>query len=99
MDMLGWLVQWYKRNCNGEWEHFYGIKIETLDNPGWYVRIDLSETNYQQSDVKILEDDSAENDWIKCSITNNVFEGFGDSSKLENILEHFKKIVETGNSL
>ena len=29
------LQKWYKSQCNGDWEHSFGIKIETLDNPGW----------------------------------------------------------------
>ncbi|MDE6471389.1 MAG: immunity 53 family protein [Eubacterium sp.] len=34
MDVLNWLQEWYRQNCTDEWEHFYGIKIDTLDNPG-----------------------------------------------------------------
>ncbi len=33
--------------CDGEWEHDYGIKIETLDNPGWLVSIDLLGTDLE----------------------------------------------------
>ncbi|MXO49281.1 hypothetical protein GRI69_13560 [Erythrobacter vulgaris] len=43
-DNLEWLTNWYVRECNNDWEHSYGIKIETLDNPGWTVEIDLRET-------------------------------------------------------
>jgi hypothetical protein len=43
------LVQrWYAAHCDGEWEHQYGIKIETLDNPGWRVTIDLTNTELQE---------------------------------------------------
>jgi hypothetical protein len=28
------LEAWYASRCDGEWEHGYGISIETLDNPG-----------------------------------------------------------------
>ena len=35
------LSDWYESNCNDDWEHGYGVKIETLDNPGWLVQIDL----------------------------------------------------------
>jgi len=43
-DNLDWLMNWYVRECNNDWEHSYGIKIETLDNPGWTIEIDLRET-------------------------------------------------------
>lgn len=41
--MLKWLENWYSSNCDGDWEHGYGIRIETLDNPVWAVRINLEE--------------------------------------------------------
>jgi hypothetical protein len=33
IDVLGWLEQWYQQQCDDEWEHHYGVTIETLDNP------------------------------------------------------------------
>ena len=33
-NMLEWLMNWYESNCDGDWEHSYGVKIESLDNPG-----------------------------------------------------------------
>lgn len=44
MNMIAWLSEWYKSNCDGDWEHYYGIKIDTIDNPGWKVDIDLVDT-------------------------------------------------------
>lgn len=43
-DHLSWLMQWYAAECNSDWEHSYGVKIDTLDNPGWTLKIDLRET-------------------------------------------------------
>ena len=37
-------MRWYLAECNGDWEHSYGIEIGTLDNPGWTLKIDLRET-------------------------------------------------------
>ncbi|ANK12735.1 immunity 53 family protein [Erythrobacter neustonensis] len=44
---LDWLANWYVRECNNDWEHSYGIKIDTLDNPGWTIEIDLRETSLE----------------------------------------------------
>ena len=41
---ISWLQNWYTTQCDGDWEHDYGITIGTLDNPGWYVVINLVET-------------------------------------------------------
>lgn len=31
----------YRERCDDEWEHFHGIAIDTVDNPGWIVIIDF----------------------------------------------------------
>lgn len=38
------LQEWYLAQCNGDWEHRYKIRIETIDNPGWTISIELAET-------------------------------------------------------
>lgn len=44
-DPLTWLQAWYATQCDGEWEHEHGVSIETLDNPGWFLKLDLRETS------------------------------------------------------
>jgi hypothetical protein len=46
-DNLSWLSQWYLSQCDNDWEHSYGVKIDTLDNPGWSLKIDLTDTTMQ----------------------------------------------------
>lgn len=46
-ENLNWLMNWYVRECNNDWEHSYGVKIDTLDNPGWTIEIDLRETSLE----------------------------------------------------
>ena len=41
MDELQLLQEWYVAQCDGDWEHSYGVKIDTLDNPGWSLKVDL----------------------------------------------------------
>jgi hypothetical protein len=93
--MIQWLQQWYTDNCNGQWEHSYGIAIGTINNPGWAVSIDL--TNTILDGVTIADDfyETSASDWMGYSIANNVFEGVGDPSKLERIIAVFKEILET----
>ena len=66
MDDLTWLTEWYEQQCDGDWEHGYGVRIETLDNPGWSLRIDLSGTALEAVDFKEervgLGKDAIEND-------------------------------------
>ncbi|MEJ5219102.1 Imm53 family immunity protein [Cognatishimia sp. D5M38] len=44
------LQNWYVSNCDGDWEHTYGFKLETLDNPGWTITVDLDETHQEDQD-------------------------------------------------
>jgi|GEM_PF-3181522 len=39
MNVFTELTNWYQNQCDGDWEHKYGVSIETLDNPGWIVKI------------------------------------------------------------
>jgi len=34
------ISEWYASKCDGDWEHMYGVRIETTDNPGWLAQID-----------------------------------------------------------
>ena len=45
MDSLTQLQKWYLSQCDGDWEHTYGIGIGTLDNPGWSLKINLVGTS------------------------------------------------------
>lgn len=46
-DDVAWLQSWYSSRCDGEWEHHHGLQLQTLDNPGWWLRIDLAGTGLE----------------------------------------------------
>jgi hypothetical protein len=58
---LDWLAHWYVRECNNDWEHSYGVKIDTLDNPGWRIEIDLRETSLEGRRLESKHGDPAAN--------------------------------------
>ncbi len=46
-DNLYWLLEWYHKQCDGEWEWEHGssgVHIGTLDNPGWYLTVNITDT-------------------------------------------------------
>lgn len=47
MSPLTWLQEWYYSQCDGDWEHCYGVKIYASDNPGWCVNIDMLGTSVE----------------------------------------------------
>lgn len=46
-DDLRWLTDWYLSQCDDDWEHGFGVSIDTLDNPGWTLKIDLTDTELE----------------------------------------------------
>lgn len=94
MSILNWLMDWYESNCDGDWEHLFGISIKTLDNLGWGVEIDLSDTLLEDKRFDELKINKGNYNWITCSVENNIFKGYGDPDKLEEILKSFRKWAE-----
>lgn len=89
MDVIKQLQNWYEENCDGYWEHQYGIKIDTLDNPGWMIKIDLNETNLEDSSFEFNDIEKADDDWVHCRVVEKVFEAAGGPENLEEILTIF----------
>lgn len=103
-DALARLMRWYESQCDGEWEHEFGLKIESMDDPGWWVRIDLAYTGISRSDIRERIEHRAENDWIECRaepgcvFTSDAqdcghFVGMGGPHNLGEIIEYFLQLV------
>lgn len=94
-DPLQALQAWYAQQCNGDWEHRWGVEITTLDNPGWRVQIDLVGTALEGRDFKSFTEPVNALDfpgcdrWLDCSIKDDVWQGAGDETKLTPILQTF----------
>lgn len=55
MNDLQWVQNWYQSQCDGDWEHEYGIMIETVDNPGWYLTVNLIGTECENFEFKPIK--------------------------------------------
>ncbi|MBO0359993.1 immunity 53 family protein [Hymenobacter sp. BT186] len=95
MDLLQRIQRWYTINCNGDWEHDYGISVwhgisvQTLDNPGWIVSIDLEDTCVKQADLPYVLHERNTTDWFGYKVENGKFEGVGGPENLSEILSYF----------
>ena len=106
MDDLEWLERWYAEQCDGDWEHLCGVKIDTLDNPGWLLTVDLVGTNLENRAsraVRILGDPPrGENGniggpiWIDCRVRDGKFTGAGDAVQLTALLATFRSWANDG---
>ena len=95
MTTIECIQEWYAQQCNGEWEHSYGIKVDSCDNPGWWVKIDVVGTNLQDKPFAPIKRGvdahhrPQEPHWLSCEVKDNVFSGAGDSDQLETIFKVF----------
>src|SRR4051812_15824261 len=93
-DILKWLQGWYKEQVDGDWEHAYGVKIETVDNPGWWISIDLSDTKYEDIYYDAPTVEVSDTDWYFYRFEKKKFTASGDISKLEFLLCKFRERIE-----
>jgi hypothetical protein len=92
-EILTRLSEWYAKQCDGDWEHQFGMRIESTDNPGWHVEIDLKGTKWEGATFEEIRTRASESDWIMCLKRELQFVGAGDPNKLEEILSYFLSIV------
>ena len=64
LNPISRLQRWYVSHCDGDWEHSWGIKIDTLDNPGWSIKINLEETERADKPCKAVAEEISDDDWI-----------------------------------
>jgi hypothetical protein len=63
-DLLDELQNLYQAQCDGDWEHQFGVEIGTLDNPGWRLAIDIQGTNLEGRVHARQVIDRSDSDWI-----------------------------------
>lgn len=95
-EILERLQAWFGNRCDGVWEHTSGIKIETTDNPGWLITIDLRETGLSESPRILRASSATDMGWLDCRINDQrQFVGAGDPTKLVAILAEFERFTES----
>ncbi len=73
MNTLKNIEKWFFSQCDGDWEHGEGIRISTLDNPGWAVDISLMDTGLQDTPYDTTKIERDEQDWVHCFIRDGKF--------------------------
>ena len=90
MTVLGRLSDWFRDQCDGEWEHGEGLLIETLDNPGWSVTIALGGTRLRSASFQeIKEHFDSETEWLRCWRDEASFHAVCGPRRLEDVIERF----------
>ena len=87
------LQEWYQGQCDGDWEHNNGVKIESLDNPGWMLTVDLGDTEWVDLKADLHRVVRSENDWCQYLISKWQFKGAGGPLNIEEVIESFLNLV------
>jgi hypothetical protein len=88
-------MDWYAERCDGDWEHSHGIKLETLDNPGWRLRVDLEDTDYEDRTLeritRALESDIS---WLDCVVAEKQFRAACGIRDLPEVISILRAWIE-----
>lgn len=107
-DSLHWLMNWYLGQCDNDWEHTYGVEIGTLDNPGWTLKIDLTETPLVgRAFTKVLHGEPTDDldewrrtgSWWVADVKDDKFEAACGPLDLPSIIGVFRQWVESAPQL
>jgi Immunity protein 53 len=84
---LARLSAWYLAQCDGDWEHGEGLTIETLDNPGWRLQINLVGTSLEALAFEVYEHSyEDERHWLRCWRDATQFHAACGPTRLEDAL-------------
>jgi hypothetical protein len=94
-DALSWIMRWFSEHCDGDWEHSYGIRLETLDNPGWHLEIDVRDTELDDRAAMEQRIDRSPADWLHVFVRDGKFEAFCGAGNLLEAFGAFRRWVES----
>lgn len=106
-ENLAWLMHWYLAQCNDDWEHSYGVKIDSLDNPGWTIKIDLRDTGLQGRPFERVERGEIASDleewrslgsWLVADLNGDVFDVACGPLDLPAAIQVFRDWAESAQS-
>lgn len=93
------LASWFKSQVDGSWESDWGITLQTLDNPGWMLEVNLDGTPLYNAPFKHLKTRRGKDDWVECAIQDHgraggdaagrIFAAAGGPGNLEEIVNIF----------
>ena len=86
---LSALEKWFAGQCDGEWEHGYGVRIESLDNPGWRVHVGLHGTKKQNTALTRITLTRSQDDWLSYWVENEIFEAACGPGNLSEAIDAF----------
>ena len=96
ISALTWLQAWYMLWCDGDWEHGYGVMIESQGMAGWTFSANLAGTALEGQPLRAGEQRRTENDWVTWELKGLSFNVGGGVWNLAEMVDIFREWVQRG---
>lgn len=93
---IEFLQSWYRQQCDGEWEHRFGLDIGTLDNPGWQLAFDLEGTGLEGRTLDRQVIERSPDDWLQAWSDGVKFRVAAGPDNLGEAINAFRRFTEGG---
>jgi len=92
---IEYLQAWYRRHCDGDWEHEYGVEVGTLDNPGWRLEVDLEATELEGKTLERHNVQRSDDDWWQAWCDGSKFHVAAGPENLTDAINAFRTFAES----
>lgn len=92
---IAFIEAWYVSHCDGEWEHEFGIRIATIDNPGWHLEIDIVDTSLEGVVTERSRRDLPDGEWLIAWSDGEKFHASCGARSLGAVDDFFRRLVES----
>jgi len=83
------LQSWYLAQCDGDWEHDERVRINTLDNPGWRLWVNLADTELAGRELQRVQVERSDSDWVNYRADGRVFDAACGPLNLDEVVSVF----------
>lgn len=90
---IDFLVAWFVSHCDEDWEHDTGVRVATLDNPGWSVDVRLEDTELEGHERDWSRYEDGEH-WLHWRTTRVAFEARCGPNDLTLAIQAFKDFAQ-----
>jgi hypothetical protein len=93
-ESLQELTRWYARQCDGDWEHGFGIEIRFPKASTCHLIIELRGTKCENQQFNPVTKNRSGNNWLDCFVKDGKFNGLCYPLNLPEVLNIFRHWTE-----
>jgi len=89
-DPTAFMESWFSSHCDGDWEHDTRVEISTLDNPGWFLSINLTASELEGVTLEYAVFRDEDPTWVHCWSDGQKFEAAAGPLGLAQAIDRFR---------